>query len=183
MHYKRAYTHGDPLIALPQGRVAGPLKLHNCLVGGCDEVPEGKSGKYCPSHEAEYQRTGKHPRVVWKMSDEDRFWSKVIKLGEDDCWLWTGQIRKKKNERAYGKFGYNARSVMVHRYSYELANNVKLESHTPVHHTCSETLCVNPRHLQATTNEENTAEMLQRRWYEKRITELEAQLAACTCKG
>lgn len=46
------------------------------------------------------------------------------------------------------------------------------------HHRCANTMCINPDHLQPVTHRENIAEMLARRSYLNRITELEEALAA-----
>ncbi|MFL0711662.1 MAG: hypothetical protein ACJLS2_02465 [Microcella pacifica] len=46
------------------------------------------------------------------------------------------------------------------------------------HHTCANTLCVNPDHMQAATHAENIAEMKARASYEARIEELENALEA-----
>ena len=128
----------------------------------------------------------KHYRLQWNPADrlsrlDNRFWAKVDKGAEDECWLWTGSAQKKKSGKSYGKFSSDGKETLAHRYSYGLHNGGVPDSHTPIHHTCGNTLCVNPKHLQATTSQENTAEMLERRWYKARIAELEAQLAECRC--
>ena len=46
------------------------------------------------------------------------------------------------------------------------------------HHTCANPPCINPAHLQPVSQRENVAEMLQRNYYIKRISDLEAALAA-----
>lgn len=51
-----------------------------------------------------------------------------------------------------------------------------IPSHKPVHHKCAEPLCFNPIHLQVVQPHENTAEMLERRYYLQRIADLETAL-------
>jgi len=191
MHYRRAWAHGDPETLLSRGRPRKPdgskektpKKPKVCAVGGCkDLVVDKVNAKYCAPHHEISVRTKNPPRTVWRPTDEEYFWSKVNKQGEDECWKWTGAIRTGKKNRPYGQFNFKSRHMGAHRYSYQLATGESLVSHTPVHHTCGETLCVNPKHLQATTPHENTAEMLERRWYQARIAELEAQLAECRCE-
>lgn len=186
MHYRRAWAHGDPATVLSKGRPrkpAGskekaPKKPRLCGVGGCtDLVVDKVNAKYCTTHHEISVRTKNPPRTVWKPTDEEYFWSKVVKAGDDECWKWIGAVRQKENSRAYGQFNFKSKQMSAHRYSYQLATGETLVSHTPVHHTCSETLCVNPKHLQATTPHENTAEMLERRWYKARIVELEGRVA------
>lgn len=48
---------------------------------------------------------------------------------------------------------------------------------TAGHHTCGDSRCVNPDHLQPVTHRDNTAEMLARHSYLARIAELEEALA------
>lgn len=45
-----------------------------------------------------------------------------------------------------------------------------------VHHKCANRLCLNPEHLQAVTADQNTAEMMARKKYERRIAALEYEL-------
>lgn len=185
MHYKRAWTHGDPETVNKRGRRRGtailkekiPKAAKVCVAGGCTGLVVDKvNAKYCEPHHEISVRTKNPPRTVWKPTDEEYFWSKVDKRGEDECWRWTGHVRTGKKNRPYGQFNFKSTHMGAHRYSYQLATGEILVSHTPVHHTCSDTLCVNPKHLQATTPHENTAEMLERRWYKARIAELEARV-------
>lgn len=46
---------------------------------------------------------------------EERFWSKVDKNGDDQCWLWMGG----KTTKGYGTFMLHpGKLVMAHRYAY-----------------------------------------------------------------
>jgi hypothetical protein len=40
----------------------------------------------------------------------ERFWSKIVVLGKDECWLWTGG----KDKDGYGKFAITAPRALVH---------------------------------------------------------------------
>lgn len=195
MHYSRAWKYGTPTEVRAKGRkpLIGPKKprtpkekvprvLPTCAVGGCTELAiDRPNAIYCAPHHDISVRTKNRPRTVWKKTDDERFWDYVAKTeSENECWIWVGRARKKK-KGTYGQFNYQGRSIASHRYSYQQATGIELDSHTPVHHKCSNSLCVNPVHLQAITPQENTAEMLERRWYKARIAELEAKLAACTC--
>lgn len=81
---------------------------------------------------------------------EERFWAKVDKLGEDDCWLWKGHVMK----NGYGQVRANGKPTLVHRVSYEMSNET-IKGRMVVDHTCYSRSCVNPKHLRLLTQEEN----------------------------
>lgn len=83
------------------------------------------------------------------MTREDRFWAKVRKT--DTCWLWTASTMG----GGYGQFRVPGRSAYAHRFSYELAYG-DIPLGLVIDHTCSVPCCVNPAHLQAVTQGENT---------------------------
>jgi len=73
-----------------------------------------------------------------------------------DCWLWTGRTR-----RGYGAINIRDedgthRTRQAHRVAYELWIGPIPSGHT-VEHTCRQTLCINPGHFEALTNQENAA--------------------------
>jgi hypothetical protein len=71
---------------------------------------------------------------------------------------------------------------LAHRLMYVFHTGEDI-SGKAIHHTCAQTQCINPEHLQLASYAENNLEMLARRDYEAeiarlndRVTELEAQL-------
>jgi len=91
-----------------------------------------------------YKRT----RYKVKKSNVERFWEYVDKKGEDECWEWTGCTKK-----GYGTFWIRdveykngGKMVPAHRYSYEIVNG-SLSKGIPLHHTCENKKCVNPKHV------------------------------------
>lgn len=86
-----------------------------------------------------------------------RFWLKVDRRGDDECWPWTAYRSKK----GYGhiKVGGKRGSVIAaHRVAYEL----KLGDIPPgmlVCHSCDNPPCCNPAHLWVGTNDDNMADM------------------------
>lgn len=84
-----------------------------------------------------------------------RFWDKVDRRGDDECWPWLGRL----NADGYGEFDISDRHMGAHRVAYKLikgslpdfANGIELD------HLCRRRDCVNPRHLQPVTHQENCA--------------------------
>jgi hypothetical protein len=83
---------------------------------------------------------------------EERFWAKVNKTAS--CWIWTGS----KSSNGYGNIGIGApskKNVSAHRLSYEMAHG-KTPEGMVIDHICHRIDCVNPSHLQAVTQKQNT---------------------------
>jgi hypothetical protein len=83
------------------------------------------------------------------MNDETRFWAKVKRGADDECWLWLGARSGK-----YGRFNPSSHTVYVHRWSYEKFVGPIPDGLT-IDHLCGTPLCVNPSHLEAVTLAEN----------------------------
>lgn len=94
----------------------------------------------------------------------DRFWDKVRRSGEDDCWEWTAYT----TPRGYGHFAIrHGLKMLAHRFAYELLVGPIPEGLELDHtcHTkdpacvagdlCSHRRCVNPAHLEPVTKREN----------------------------
>lgn len=81
---------------------------------------------------------------------KERFWAKVDKRGEDDCWEWIGG----RSWDRYGSFWAGERSVYAHRFAYELAIGPVPEG-LQVRHLCGSRACVNPAHLELAANQES----------------------------
>lgn len=84
------------------------------------------------------------------MTTEQRFWAKVDKSA-DGCWRWTGCTQKP----GYGRFRGDGETVYAHRYSFELHKGA-IPARFVIDHVCRNPGCVNPDHLEAVTNRENT---------------------------
>lgn len=93
------------------------------------------------------------------------------------CRVWQASNRG----RGYGQVRWGSRIMSSHRLAYEAFIGEIPES-SVVHHTCANRLCINPKHLQLTTPQENTVEMMERAAYVKKIAELEQRLERCTCE-
>ncbi len=88
--------------------------------------------------------------------DRERFWAKVRKAGESDCWPWTGSL----NRLGYGRFKLHGKTFYAHRVSFALrwGDSPQLL----ICHRCDNPACVNPEHLYDQSHRENTLEASER---------------------
>ncbi len=75
-----------------------------------------------------------------KLDPLAKFWSKVDMTG--DCWIWTGA----RNSRGYGNLNINGKSVLAHRFAYELEYGLIPEGDF-IRHKCLNNSCVRPDHM------------------------------------
>lgn len=193
VHYSRWYKYGDPLETIrepnrprkpPEHFVQKYTELKECEVKGCGPSRNITKG-LCPTHYSRMRTNGDLGGKINKVGNtrrslppDERFEAYAVSgATEDDCWDWGGSVQKRRSTASpYGVMTIEGKRVFAHRYSYMKYNNVTLTPAEPVHHTCSNTLCVNPKHLQVVTQIENTAESLERKYYKDIIAELEARI-------
>ena len=93
---------------------------------------------------------------------EARWWSKVDRRGDDECWPW----KDKPNTEGYGVFGDGQKVVKAYRWGYERFVGPIPDGLMPDHtchdpavcklgRQCPHRMCVNYRHLEPVENREN----------------------------
>lgn len=93
------------------------------------------------------------------------------RITDRGCWEWQGSV----NQYGYGSVS-KVHGVSVESATHRISLAAKLGHELgkmQAHHTCANSRCCNPDHLELATNAENQGEMRARKTYEARILELE----------
>lgn len=85
----------------------------------------------------------------------ERFWSKSLMGGPDECWVWHSV----KQSNGYGLFRPDGRrgkrvGISAHRYAYTITHG-EIPKGMTIDHICNNKLCINPEHLRICTQGQN----------------------------
>lgn len=106
---------------------------------------------------------------------EARFWSKVDRRGENECWEWTA---KSKNNFGYGVFHpRKPETVGAHRFSLALKLGRPITPGPFACHTCDNPPCVNPKHLYEGTSQDNVDDAVARQRHKHGTMDPKAKLS------
>lgn len=99
----------------------------------------------------------------------ERFWEKVAKKGDNDCWEWTAT----KNQQGYGMFIVNGGESpwQAHRLAYKYTYGAVPEG-MHILHGCDNPSCVNPKHLHPGTRSDNMKEAFARKRFMRQNIDL-----------
>lgn len=86
------------------------------------------------------------------------FFRHVEFIPESGCWIWMRSV----NSDGYGQVWVGAKSWGAHRLSYALFNG-PIPAGASILHRCDVRCCVNPAHLFVGSQQENIADMIEKR--------------------
>lgn len=118
-----------------------------CSIDGCDKTAHARG--WCITHYRRWRVWGDVNRGKIVVAPLDRFMAFVRKQ-DNGCWEWTGS----KDRGGYGRFSYERKPVLAHRWIHEKING-PVPDGLQLDHLCRNRSCVNPNHLEVVTQREN----------------------------
>lgn len=120
-----------------------------CEFPNCEGPHYGRG--YCVNHCIQLRKGGPLRPLPRKMTRENRFWTRVDRGADDECWTWNLALHKS----GYATFSWQGKSFKAHRVAYELSTGITLSPTDIVDHKCRNRACCNPCHLHLVTSKEN----------------------------
>ncbi len=80
---------------------------------------------------------------VWTDTQKERFWGKVARCAQDQCWEWKAA----KDDQGYGRVRVVNKTSKATRVAWILHNKEDIPRNLVVVHTCGNPSCANPHHL------------------------------------
>lgn len=120
-----------------------------CLFPGCGlDARPGR--RLCAGHVSQERRGV--PLAPVLRGEPARFWAKVDRPSEAECWNWIAS----KDKHGYGHFSAAGRRIVkAHRWAWEDAYG-PIPPGLTLDHLCRNTSCVNPQHLEPVTHKVNS---------------------------
>lgn len=93
---------------------------------------------------------GRYSTAATSVDLEVRFWSKVDKRGESECWPWLAC----RGHFGHGEFKVGNRIAQAHRIAWVLSYG-SIGADVVVRHKCDNPPCCNPSHMEVGTLVDN----------------------------
>lgn len=183
-HNARFQRTGDARLEEPIGDsywLRSIDRTKTCSFSGCEKLL--KTRKYCAGHYKQYiegrelaplrrQRTRLSKSEPWKKRAQHVIDQSHDGYDDNGCLPWTATLDGKE----YGTVLFEGKYWLAHRLSYCACYGEHAANNETVHHKCTNTLCINPEHLELATLRDNIAEMFERKAFLAKIASLEKQL-------
>lgn len=158
--YTRSFGDSGDALCQKHYQQAKKLEADPCSIDGCDKPQFAKT--WCNAH---YSRDRTHGDVNAKVGRSGG--GQTLREGfehymgstppEDGCWDWTGG----KLQKGYGMYKVDQKPWQAHRASYILFHG-EIPDGLIVRHDCDRPICVQPKHLQLGTHQDNSDDAVKR---------------------